>query len=345
MEQTTPNSLGKALQVSTALSLKDRMGSILCRISGLRSHYTVSPGLYATGRPDEKSPVFVSANYKLSFDLLRQGLHGLDAWIIVLDTNGINVWCAAGKGVFGTAELVRLIGQTGLHRLVSHRRIIVPQLGAPGVAAHEVQRATGFRVSFGPVRAADIEAYMKAGCQATKKMRTVEFSLMDRLVLTPMEIIPAMKLYLLYAGLMMIFSGLQPTGILFTHALTGGLTFGLPGLVAVLAGAFFMPLLLPWLPTRSFAVKGWVTGVLLILLFFQAFPYYKNMDPVLALFFWIFYPAASSYIGLQFTGSTPFTGMSGVKKELRYAIAFYVACVAVSVLLLLYYKIHHWGVS
>jgi len=69
--------------------------------AAFRMSYAISPGLYAVGNPTKESDVFVSANYKLSFDVLRRELKGFNAWILVLDTKGINVWCAAGKGTFG----------------------------------------------------------------------------------------------------------------------------------------------------------------------------------------------------------------------------------------------------
>ena len=50
----------------------------------------------------------------MSFDALRSCLGGLDAWILVLDTEGINVWCSAGKGSFGTAELVSRMAKVKL---------------------------------------------------------------------------------------------------------------------------------------------------------------------------------------------------------------------------------------
>ena len=110
----------------------------------------------ALGRPTDASPVFASANYKLSFDALRASLKGRDAWLLVLDTKGINVWCAAGKGTFGTLELVRSIAETELDKIVGHRTVIVPQLGAPGVSAHRVKFYSGFNVVYGPARAEDI---------------------------------------------------------------------------------------------------------------------------------------------------------------------------------------------
>ena len=157
--------------VSTRLNRADRRGTILARLTINRMSYTVRPGLYAFGAPDPGSPVFVTGNYKMSFDFLRRALDGRSGWILVLDTRGINVWCAAGKGTFGTDELVHRIEATGLHQVVSHRTLILPQLGAPGVAAHEVARRTKFRVVYGPVRAEDLGAFLEAGSKASPEMR------------------------------------------------------------------------------------------------------------------------------------------------------------------------------
>ena len=131
---------GKACKVSTGWSLSDHWGQIKSRTSGFRMKYAVEPGLYAAGNPDKDSDVLVSANYKLSFDILRRSLQGLNVWILVLDTKGINVWCAAGKGTFGTNELVNRVQKVQLNKIVSHNRLIVPQLGAVGVNARPVQK-------------------------------------------------------------------------------------------------------------------------------------------------------------------------------------------------------------
>jgi CO dehydrogenase/acetyl-CoA synthase gamma subunit (corrinoid Fe-S protein) len=121
-----------------------------------RLHYTVEPGLYALGNPDDKSPVLLTTNYKMSFDKLREALPRRDSWILILDTKGINVWCASGKGTFGTAELVSRIQLNGLDQIVSHRELILPQLSGPGVAAHLVRKSSGFKVIYGPIRATGI---------------------------------------------------------------------------------------------------------------------------------------------------------------------------------------------
>ena len=302
--------------------------------------YAVKPGLYAVGNPDRDSDVFVSANYKMSFDILRRALKGMNAWILVLDTKGINVWCAAGKGTFGTDELIKRIGASQLENTVSHRRIIVPQLGATGIAAHIVQQKTGFRVYYGPVDAWDIRRYVETGYTATEDMRRVKFTVWDRLVLTPMEMLPALKIYVIYAVLMFFIMGMKPSGIIFKDGLADGLPFIFLGFLAVLSGALVTPLLLPYISFRSFAVKGWIAGLVFTFLGI------KNISiaaPATVLSF-LFFPLASSYIALQFTGSTVFTSMSGVKKELRYAMPVYISVAFISFGLLLIFKLNQWGV-
>jgi len=329
-------------RVSSVWTRADRLGEIKCRLGSYRMKYIVAPGLYALGEPDENSDVFVAANYKLSFDILRRALKGINAWILVLDTRGINVWCAAGKGTFGTDELVERMTGTRLCEVVSHRRIIVPQLGGPGVAAHVVEKKTGFRVYYGPVYAEDITEYVRAGYKATRDMRQVRFTFFDRLILTPMEMDPAMRKYPLFALATLLMFGLSPTGIDFSEAIRGGAPFLFLGLVSIMAGAFFTPVFINIIPARSFAVKGWVMGLLATFLA-SGVAGVSGMGPLLKVFTYLFFPLASSYLTLQFTGSTVFTGISGVKKELRYAIPVYIIGAAASVALLAFYKITAWG--
>ncbi|MHB1380891.1 MAG: mercury methylation corrinoid protein HgcA [Thermoleophilia bacterium] len=333
-------------RVTAEVSPAERREHFRCRIGAYRDRYAIGAGLYALGEPDANADVLVSANYKLSFDALRQELGGLNVWILVLDTKGINVWCAAGKGTFGTEELIRRIAAVRLDRVVHHRRLMLPQLGAVGVNAREVRQRTGFKVSFGPVRAADIPKYMEAGYKKTPAMSTVRFTLWDRLVLTPMEINPSLKRYPWFAVAVLILFGLQRQGIMFDDALSGGLPFLLLGLAAVFAGAFLTPVLLPFIPFRSFAVKGWLAGLATVLLA-SLIPLIGNAQDELSLraFTLLFFPGASSYIALQFTGSTTYTGMTGVRKELKLGVPFYISLAAVSSILLVLFKLNEWGVT
>ncbi len=339
---TTP--AGIVYQVSTEWTGKDHWEQIKVRTTSFRMNYSVEPGLYAVGEPDENSDVFVSANYKLSFDILRRELKGMNAWILVLDTKGINVWCAAGKGTFGTDELVNRIFEVQLDKVVMHKRIVVPQLGAPGVNSAIVKRKTGFRVYFGPVYARDIPAYVHANYTASQEMRTIKFTMRDRLVLTPMEINPALKKFPIYAVIVLLIFGFQPSGILFKAAWIGGLPFLVLGLVAILAGAFLTPVLLPFIPFRSFAIKGWIVGIISMIIFVQFTEIVNITNTLLIIMTYLFFPLLTSYIALQFTGATTFTSISGVKKELKIGISVYVVGAVVSGVLLIVYKFSQWGI-
>jgi len=335
---------GSVPAVSTELTRYDHWEHFKCRVGSFRNAYTVGPGLYAVGDPDQDSDVFVSANYKFSFDMLRQELKGVNAWILVLDTKGINVWCAAGKGTFGTGELINRINAARLKDIVTHRRVIVPQLGAPGVSGYKVKSATGFNVMFGPVRASNIPAYISAGYKATKEMRKVTFGAWDRLVLTPIELHMIRRKFILFALLSLVYFGLMPSGILFSEAFAGGLPFVLLGAISVIAGAILTPLFLPVIPFRSFAIKGWIAGVLAVFASMGAFSMPDQNNAFLLVFSFLFFPLVSSYLAFQFTGATTFTGVTGVKKELKIAAPVYIGGAAISALILILYKLTEWRI-
>lgn len=321
-------------------SWSDYWGAFKCRVSGFRNSYTIKPGLYAIGQPEGDSDVMVSANYRLSFDHLRRAIKGMNAWILVLDTKGINVWCAAGKGTFGTAELIKRVNQTKVKSRINHKRLIVPQLGAVGVAAHEVRKGTGLKVYYGPVFARDIEAYIKNGYKSDKVMRKITFGWFDRLVLAPMEMRPAMKHFFWYAAIIMVFFGLSSKGIDFSSAISSGLPFVFTGLVSLLAGSLITPVMLPYIPFKAFAIKGWLAGMASVLICVNLM---ADIALPLLIFSLIFFPLVSSYLALQFTGSTTYTNMSGVNKELKLSLPIYKWGGILSILLLITFKINQWG--
>jgi hypothetical protein len=339
------SSISVPVRITSELTSADRRGAVMCRLSNsFRMRYRVDPGLYALGNPDGTSPVFVSANYRLSFNELRGSLKGLDRWILVLDTKGINVWCAAGKGTFGTEELIKRIAGTKLEDIVKHRTIILPQLGAPGVASHDVTKATGFKVLYGPVCANDLPEYLAAGNKATPAIRAVSFSLSERMVLTPMELFPALKKYLWVAFGWFTFMGILPEGIYYKVALAHSWPVIAAGLLAVLAGAVITPLFLPFIPFRSFAAKGAVAGAVMLSPLFYFKDHYFLGSTTLAAGAILFFTAVSSYLALNFTGCTPFTSMSGVKKEMRFAVPAYLAACGIAAVLLIIFKLQEWGV-
>lgn len=320
-------SQGTVPAVSTKLRLKDTLGALKVRLGFGRAKYKINPGLYAVGNPDHTSPVLVSANYKLTFDTLRKELSNLHCWILILDTKGINVWCAAGKGTFGERELIRRILKIKLSGIVSHRTLILPQLGASGVSAHAVTKRTGFTVIYGPVRAKDIKAFLNSGFQATEEMRTVRFTMLDRLKLTPVELMASAKTSLIVLG------------VLFLINLLAVRPFGLSDLIAyagaVLTGAVITPAFLPYIPGRAFAWKGYLMGLIWTVGFVLLKGWLSADSLLLAIGYLLVLPSLSAFLAMNFTGSSTYTSFSGVIKEMKVAVPLILLSSAAGIVLLL----------
>ncbi len=292
--------------------VSDFLGMIRVRLGCGRMSYGMEPGLYAMGSPTPESPVLATANYKLTVDVLRRELGDRDLWLLVLDTANVNVWCAAGKGLFGTAELTRQIEATRLAQHVTRRRVILPQLGAPGVAAHKVKSQTGFHVVYGPVRAKDIPEFLDNGQDATPEMRRVTFPLGERLALTPIELRQQFR-----AALILVLAlGLTPViwrgwdQGLWNHGLRGAMA----GVACWLAGCLLGPALLPWLPGRAFWVKGAFLGAALAA-GLALTGVVQGLLPGLGAMLWL--GAGVSFLLMNFTGCSTFTSLSGVKREMK----------------------------
>ena len=325
-----PTVAGRVPQIASELTLSDHLGACKARWGIGRMHYLVPPGLYAIGTPDADAPVLVTANYKMSYDILRHTLRGRNLWLLVLETFGVNVWCAAGKGTFGTNELLTQISATNLASIVNHRQLILPILGAPGIAAHEVKKQSGFNVRYGTIRAADLPAYLDNGMVTTPAMRELTFSLYERLVLLPVEIVHAAKSAAIIT-LLLFLLGFFTAG----SANAGRMIFAYLG--ALYTGIVVGPLLLPWLPGRSFAVKGASIGLLWALLCYQLVGADWNIPQTLAAFLAL--PAVSAFYTLNFTGCTTYTSPNGVKKEMRLAMPLMGLAILGSGILL---AVGHW---
>lgn len=320
-------------RVPTELGWADRFGSWKARWAIGRMKYSVEPGIYAVGNPGADSPVFVSANYKMSFDRLRSQLAGRNGWILVLDTKGINVWCAAGKGTFGTEELVGRIEEVRLSQIVRHKTLIAPQLGAVGVSAHKVKQQSGFSIVYGPVRAEDLPGFLDGGMKATGEMRRVTFPLRDRVVLIPVELVSWGKYVVLAAACFLVLAGLNPKGYSTAIAMSDGMRAVLFLLISFLSAVVLGPVLLPWLPGRAFSVKGfWIGLAVLLAVGLFLWRYTDMVDGRLSTVAWaLMIPALTSFVTLNFTGASTYTSLSGVKREVKIAVPIQLVCAAVGV--------------
>jgi acetyl-CoA decarbonylase/synthase complex subunit gamma len=119
-----------------------------------------------------------------------------------------------------------------------------------------------------------------------------------------------------------VLGGAGGSGGFWANAVTHGLFTAVALLSAILAGTVLTPLLLPWLPGRAFSLKGLAMGLLaaatLAVFKWEHFVMWEGRLEILA---WLFLvPAASAYLAMNFTGASTYTSLSGVKKEMRWAI-------------------------
>lgn len=337
-EMDTP--IGKIPKIKTQTEFADTLGAIAVRLGINRSNYRINPGLYAVGNPNDLSPVLVTANYKLTFDSLRKELSKQNLWILVLDTKGINVWCAAGKGTFSTDELIKRINLVQLKNVISHKTIILPQLGAPGVAAHEVSKHTGLKVSYGPVYARDLPRFLNNELKATTDMRKVHFTLKNRLTVIPVELKVVLKVLPILFTLLFIFNLISPGEINFSRVFLQSANNLIPYAISIALGTLGIAALLPYIPFRSFAAKGLLLGLAwaaLAVRYHGTFNFPENTLIVAANI--LFLTSITSFSALNFTGSTTYTSISGVQKEMLYTIPLIAVATLLGLGLVITYKI------
>jgi NAD-dependent dihydropyrimidine dehydrogenase PreA subunit len=138
--------------------------------------------------------VLVTGNYTLTVRRLRRALDGTDAWLLVADSQGVNVWCAAGGGHLTHHDVISVLRTSGIEDLVAHRRLMLPQLAATGVERRPIEEATGWTAHWGPARLEDLPAVLAHGGAVRGHDRQMRFPLRDRLEMaslwfTPMALV------------------------------------------------------------------------------------------------------------------------------------------------------------
>jgi ferredoxin len=138
-------------------------------------------GLNKIGNPDRNSPVFLTCNYHLTVQRVKRALRGMDAYLLVANSRGINVWCGAAGGHFTNHSVISVLKTSAIEELVDHKTVILPQLAATGIEAKDIKGKTGWEVAWGPVYARNIPLFNGKNLKKTPGMRQVEFPLVQRI--------------------------------------------------------------------------------------------------------------------------------------------------------------------
>jgi hypothetical protein len=212
--------------------------------------------------------VLVTGNFDLTVRRVVRAIDGqVDAWLLVADSVGINVWCAAGGRYFTAEKIIAAVKSSGVEKVVEHHALILPQLCANGVDSWKVRKETGWGVHWGPARAEDIPAYLNANRKKTDEMRQVDFPLKDRLEMVTVT--------LGFYGLMI----LVPVLIFWRQMFW-------PIAISLVSLSYFYAMIHPWLPGDDGLGKT-VPLTIITLLGFFFYTQLGNPLPPQSMFNWV----------------------------------------------------------
>lgn len=284
--------------------IRAQMNIYRCIFTGQVDHIPIEPGIYKSGSPDMNSPILVTANYIYTYIKLMRALKGIDAWVLCVDSNGINVWCAARGNNFGNKQLIEVVEATDIADVSNKKTLILPQLSAGGVASPLIKsEAPNFKynILFGPVWAKDIPKFLnERPTRKPDKMKLAKFTASHRLraAITHTTFLLRKIFFWPSIVLILIFLGLNMASIIDVNKL---LFIGEIWLWVIITNISIMILFPLTNFTRKFITKGIIYGVInvfllsyiswlfhtsLLLIFWQSFFY-----------FWLAFFSTMSYSG------------------------------------------------
>ena len=292
--------------------IKARARAVRCLLTGQIDHVAIEPGIYQSGSPTRQSPIIVTTNYEYTYFKVMNDLKGIDAWVLCVDSNGINVWCAARGGNFGNTQLIEAVRATGIQHLVDHRLLILPQLAAGGIAIPQLPQTFLFKIRYGPIWSKYLKSYLKTmPSRKPEDMRVAKFNFKKRLeagvthatfLLRKFVLIPAILLTLALVILFIInLFFLQPIYLQLLE--TVGWIF-----LSILITNMVIALIFPLVDfTRSFIKKGFylgaVSSLVSMVLFWVFFQSLMLSIANLIYSFWIGYFSTMSFSGYTMASS------------------------------------------
>ncbi len=278
--------------------------------TGQTTDAPIEPGIYKSGQPDKNSPIIVTANYLFTYIKVMRAIKGLDAWVLMVDSKGINVWCAARGNNFGNRQVIEAVKATGIATLTNKKTLILPQLSAGGVASPLISKEAPdfpFRILFGPVWAKQLPQFLKERpARKPDKMKLAKFTPFHRLraftthttfLLKMIFLKPTIALILLSLGL----SFIDPLWLRKLW-IVGEIWLWIIIANAIIAGLFPITNF-----TRRFIIKGIVFGIITIIVLSSiSWFIHKNMFLILlnsAFYFWLSFFSTMSFSGYSMATS------------------------------------------
>jgi NAD-dependent dihydropyrimidine dehydrogenase PreA subunit len=218
--------------------------------------HATRPGLYPIGTPGRDAPLLCTGNFTLTVRRMKDVLAGHNVWLLVANSHGINVWCAAGGGHLTHHSVIAALRSSEIGEHVDHRTIVLPQLAATGVERKRIRETTGWEPKWGPARLEDLPAFLDRGLRVKKEERSMRFPLWERLEMAITWFLPMVVAAAVVLGL------------------TVGGTVAWVAAVAIAASVCVFFVVLPWVrvtgPLRwlthlAFAVVGFTLGAVILM--------------------------------------------------------------------------------
>ncbi len=296
------------------LTWLDYVKALICWLDSFKRTYAVEPGLYYTGdKYDTDTLLLVTANYHMTVFLVVRRLRRRNVRLLVVDTDSINVWCAAGKGTFCNDAIFAQLNRYEQHLPKDDGRLklILPKLCLSGVNLPALREA-GCDAIIGPVYGKDLPAYLSTEPCKDRDTDRVLFGLQSRLFTMPPGLLQTLKysvtlLLALWVVQQIWYFALPVAGVL--------------GLTVVLVIAY--PVCFPYLPGKWFAVKGLslaivVSGALCVL---AAGGLVSRGNLITAVLFTL---ASGMYFGQSYSGNSAVSNVTSLRKETARLLPVYV---------------------
>jgi hypothetical protein len=315
----------KALPGPLRFGAIDYLKALYSWVFSFQRTFAIEPGLYYTGGGyDREAPLLATCNYHMTVFLLWRTLRKKTVRLLVIDTEGINVWCSSGKGRFSASEILRQLDRYDRDLLTDRDTItlVLPKLSLSGVSLEELKEM-GVTPRIGPVYRHDIPAYLDEAPLRDRGSDSYRFTLRDRLF----TLVPSLAQFLKY-GVIAAVALLAWDYFFYT-----GIYWQVIPIVAVVVTLYVV--LFPLLPTRTFAVKGLALALAIIAAYTGWLLLVEGgiNDAAAYSFYALFTAGTCLFFALSYTGNSGVSNYSLVKKEIiRYlpvTALIYLAALAV----------------
>jgi hypothetical protein len=303
-------------------ALKELFSILIAGLAFPGFNLHIKPGLYPVGNPTEEAPILVTSNYYVTYKRVITSLkkQSIKAWILVVDTKGVNVWCSAAGGNFTAEKVISQIDDCNLSESVNHKNLILPQLSAAGID-HLILKKAGWEAKFGPIDINDLGEYQLNEYQKTPKMSQIVFPIQKRI---EYSISHNCFISLILLPLILLVDILaHPIAFLRPWAdwLVPNMIFLL---IYIWIFGFLYGILYPIIPFKSGFLKGLIISIVFVPV--SAFLFFSDstLDLFMGVSTLLFYNAA---ISTDFDGFTPLSGIDLFEKDLILLTIFSVIIV------------------